>query len=138
MKISLQYINDNKITLKNVLFVPEFKRNLMSVDCLTDSHFKIIFFNNDNKNHVSIYNKNNNKVCTVCSNNTKTYTIWTLREKIIFPSNNGICNYIADTDSESLYLWHKRLGHFNINHLRNILRKINTKKQCEKYSLRQN
>ena len=125
------YINDNKISLKNILFIPEFKRNLMSVDCLTDSHFKTVFFKDNNINKVSIYNKNNNKLFTACSNNTKTYTIWTSKKKFTFPINNGICNYIADSDSESLFLWHKRLGHFNINNLRHILTKINTKQQCQ-------
>jgi len=75
------------------------KKNLMSVDCLTNSHFKTIFFNNNNKNHVSIYNKNNNSICTVCSNATKTNTIWTLKKKIIFDINDDICNSIADDDS---------------------------------------
>jgi len=70
-----EYINDKKISLKNVLFIQEFKRSLISVDCLTNNHFKTIFFNISNMNHVSIYNKNNNKIFTVCSNNTKTYTI---------------------------------------------------------------
>lgn len=74
------------------------------MNCLTENHFKIIYFNNDNKNHLSIYNKNNNKICTICSNGTETYTIWISKWKITFPSNNGVCNYIDYEDNESLCL----------------------------------
>jgi len=43
------YVNDNKITLKNVLYVPEFKKNLISIDGLSDQHYKTIFQKIKNK-----------------------------------------------------------------------------------------
>jgi len=35
-----EYINNYKIILKNVLYVPSFKKNLISVDALSDQHYK--------------------------------------------------------------------------------------------------
>jgi len=37
------YINNYNITLKNVLYVPVFKRNLISIDGLCDQHYKTVF-----------------------------------------------------------------------------------------------
>ena len=48
------YINDNKINLKNVLYVPVFKKNLISIDCLSDQYVKTLFQKINNKNNVSI------------------------------------------------------------------------------------
>jgi len=37
------YVNDNKIKLKNVLYVPEFKKNLISIDGLVINIIKQFF-----------------------------------------------------------------------------------------------
>jgi len=37
------YINHNLIILNDVLYVPEFKRSLLSIDSLSQKHYKIIF-----------------------------------------------------------------------------------------------
>jgi len=85
----------------------------------------------DNKNYVSIYNKNNNRVCSTQSNgSTKTYIIWTSNKKIDF-NNNLTCNSASTDEDEILQLWHRRLGHDNIQSLRNILTKIRTNDRCE-------
>jgi len=124
------YINDNKITLKNVLFVPVFKKNLISIDCLSDQNYKTVFQKINNKNNVSIYKKNN-KICSTSANNSKTYILWTSKNKINF-YNNYKCNSItSNNEDENLYTWHRRLGHYNIHSLRNILTKINNKSKCK-------
>jgi len=51
------FINNYNIILKNVLYVPVFKRNLISIDSLCDQHYKTVFHQNNNKNKISIYNK---------------------------------------------------------------------------------
>ena len=63
------YINENKITLKNVLYIPSFKRSLMSIYQLCNQYFKILFYNYNNKNKVSIFDKNGNKICSANSTN---------------------------------------------------------------------
>ena len=125
------YINDNKINLKNVLYVPVFKKNLISIDCLSDQYYKTIFQKLNNKNNVSIYNKKNNKVCSTSANSSKTYIIWTSKNKIEF-ENNLICNNTTNArEEDNLHTWHRRLGHYNIQSLRIILTKINTKCICK-------
>jgi len=126
------YINDNKINLKNVLYVPVFKRNLISIDCLSDQYFKTIFQKINNKNNVTIYNKNNNKIYSTSANESRTYTIWTSKRKIEF-TNNSLCNNISSESEkdDNMNTWHRRLGHFNINSLKNILSKIENKNKCK-------
>eukprot|EP00833_Pecoramyces_ruminatium_P003371 jgi/Orpsp1_1/1177403/evm.model.c7180000061324.1 len=77
-------INEKDSFKKNVLYIPTFKRNLMSIHQLCKQYFKVLFYNYNNKNKVSIFDKN------VC---------------------NSIQNIENPNDLE---LWHKRLGHFNI------------------------
>jgi len=126
------YINDNKINLKNVLYIPVFKRNLISIDCLSDQYFKTIFQKINNKNNVTIYNKNNNKIYSTSANESRTYTIWTSKRKIEF-TNNSLCNNISSESEkdDNMNTWHRRLGHFNINSLKNILSKIENKNKCK-------
>jgi len=38
------YINENKIILKNVYYIPSFKINLLSTDQLLEEYFKIMFY----------------------------------------------------------------------------------------------
>jgi len=49
------YINNNEIKSKNVLYIPEFKRNLLSIDNLNDEGYKTIFYRHNNKNLVTIF-----------------------------------------------------------------------------------
>jgi len=121
------YINDNKIKLTKVLYVPSFQKNLISIDGLSDQHFKTVFYRKDNKNYASIY-KNHIKLCNTCANNTKTYVVWTSNNKINY---EYICNSLSVKDDDSLHTWHRRLGHYNISTLRDKLSKINIKCKCK-------
>jgi len=39
------YINNNEITLRNVLYIPKFKKSLLSIDNLSEEGYKTIFYN---------------------------------------------------------------------------------------------
>jgi len=125
------YINDNKITLKNVLYVPSFKKNLLSVDCLSEQGYKTVFCKRDNKNCVILFNSKNNRICTTYSNYSRTYIIWTSKNKINFYNNDINCNNANSEEEESLYVWHRRLGHYNLGTLRKTLKRIYIKCKCK-------
>jgi len=125
------YVNDNKITLKNVLYVPEFKKNLISIDGLSDQHYKTIFQKIKNKKWCHIYNKNSNRVCCACANNSNTYVMWTSKNKITFNNSKAYSYSSSSNVIDSLDMWHRRLGHFNIEGLKDTLPKINNKYKCK-------
>lgn len=123
------YIYNNKITLKNVLYVPSFKRSLISIDCLTDKNYKTIFFKKDDKNMVSIYNNKRNRLCTISSNNNKVYKLWTSLNKMFF-NDMPSCDSLTKVD-DNMELWHRRLGHFNIDNLKEDLNKLPVDYRCK-------
>ena len=128
------YINDNKIKLKNVLYIPVFRKNLISVDGLSDQNLKTVFYRNQNRNYASVYNSKNNRICTTYSNNSKTYNIWTSKRKIEFnkeKSSDATCNSLTQDENDNLYMWHRRLGHYNLGPLRSKLSKIDIKCRCK-------
>eukprot|EP00833_Pecoramyces_ruminatium_P017030 jgi/Orpsp1_1/1191062/evm.model.d7180000083239.1 len=96
-------INNHKIILNDVLYVPSFKRSLLSIDHLSEDNFKTVFYKN----------KHNNKKCAILYNNH-------------VPSfNNTLCYNIEDaTNDSNLNLWHRRFGHFNIDLIKNKLIKL--------------
>eukprot|EP00833_Pecoramyces_ruminatium_P015632 jgi/Orpsp1_1/1189664/evm.model.d7180000073595.1 len=66
-------INDNKIVLNDVLYVPSFKRSLVSIDHLSKDNYKTVFCRNkhNNKNCALLYNNNGKRVYTSYSNKSK-------------------------------------------------------------------
>ena len=125
------YINDNKVIFYNVLYIPAFRRSLLSIDCLSERHFKTIFYNKNNNNLASIYNKRGNKLCTFKSTKNRIYKLWTSTKKISFNEKNiKICNSITQLD-DNMELWHRRLGHFNIDMIKDKLKNIKIDEKCE-------
>jgi len=123
--------------LKNVLYVPVFKRNLISIDSLCDQHYKTVFHQNNNKNKILIYNKKNKKIFSTYANSTKTNIVWTSSNKINFNkikiSDNNIitCSNISFNSDDDFYRWHRRFGHYNINNLKEKLNKIKINCRCK-------
>lgn len=55
------YVNNTKIILKTVLYVlyiPEFKKNIISISKLIEQKYKLIFNNNYNKSQLILYSQN--------------------------------------------------------------------------------
>ena len=126
------FINESKIILKDVLYIPSFKRSLMSIHQLSDKHFKIIFFNHNNKNKVSLFDKKGNKICNVNSTSNNIYKIWSFSNKINFNENNNyVCNSIEVDNYNVLKLWHRRLAHFSLDKIKDRLPKIDLRNKCE-------
>eukprot|EP00833_Pecoramyces_ruminatium_P010680 jgi/Orpsp1_1/1184712/evm.model.c7180000090672.1 len=125
------YINNKRFILKNVLYVPVFKKNLMSIDCLSEQYYKTVFNNYNNRNRVALYSNNNKKVCSTFSDSTRTYIIWTSKEQMDFKKNSATCSSVAFSVEDDFCKWHRRFGHYNINALKGTLNKINDSNKCE-------
>jgi len=129
------YINNNEITLRNVLYIPKFKRSLLSIDNLSEEGYKTIFYNFNNKNLVTIYNKEGKRIFTTKSNKSKIYKVWTFKNKIEYNRDNNkktiTCdNIIKAFNTENMELWHRRLGHFYIDNIKEKLNNINIQNKC--------
>jgi len=99
------------------LYVPEFKRNLISIENLYENKYKVIFYNYNNKNLVSVYDKNKNKIFTIKSNKTKIYKVLIFKNKLKYNNTKkkiGFRNVEEAMLSEDMETWHRRIGHYNI------------------------
>lgn len=112
-QMSLQVYDGDKwidTTIENVLFVPELKTNLLSVNCITDRGYVVV---TDNEKCKFL---KQNKVCAVAYRNQDMYLL-DVRYK------HGIAN-VAKVQS-SLKDWHEKLVHQNMQHVKNVLKNNN-------------
>ena len=127
-------INNHKIILNDVIYVPSFKRSLISIDHLSKDNYKTVFCKNkyNDKNCAILYNNNGKRIYTSFSNKSKVYKILTSKNNISNSSNNIICYSLQDALNDSdMNLWNRRMGHFNIDSIKDNLNKINIKHKCK-------
>ena len=115
-RIDLPLPNEGVMVLQNVWHVPELKENVLSIFCLTALGYAIVFFSDKAR----IYGIDGQILFTIRARNG-IYSLFT-----------GHCIdmvlSIRMTDKTSkAMLWHLRLGHLNIDHLRIILRRMGIK-----------
>ena len=130
------YINNNKISLHKVLFIPDFKRNLISIGKLTEQGHKITFQQKGKQPFLTIYNINGKVMVNIKENyNTNTFKLWILKSKIIKISNEHEINYCQIhkniRDRKDIFLWHRRFGHMDISQLKYKLPYINMNDKCK-------
>jgi len=130
----LGFINNNKILLKDVYFVPKVTKNIISINKLTKDHYKIIFSNNNNNSFVIIYDHHGNRIMSTKSDSQGIYPVWLsnapLNFKRKYENKIHFQNLLNITKIDKINLWHRRLGHFNINNIKHHLLKINIKTKC--------
>jgi len=130
----LGFINNNKILLKDVYFVPKVTKNIISINKLTKDHYKIIFSNNNNNSFVIIYDHHGNRIISTKSDSQGIYPVWLsnapLNFKRKYENKIHFQNLLNITKIDKINLWHRRLGHFNINNIKHHLLKINIKTKC--------
>lgn len=105
IKVKAHDGNTDLIQVRNVLFVPELKTNLLSVSKIIQSGCKVIF----NESGCQIYNPSNKLVAQARLINA-TYLLNTYQEMQVMMAK-------ADDDT---YLWHQRMGHLNFQSLNKI------------------
>lgn len=97
-------------TIENVLFVPELKTNLLSVNCITNRGY-VMVTDNDKCKFIK-----QNKVCAVAYRQQNMYLL-DVRYK------HGTANVVKI--QSSLKDWHEKLVHQNMQHVKNVLKNNN-------------
>lgn len=88
----------NKITLKNVLYVPKFSCNLLSVSQLNDDMHCIVEFNS--------------YMCAIQDQSRELIGMGVRRDGLYyFGDMNSVQHISVNTAASSMELWHKRMGH---------------------------
>lgn len=98
-------INNNKIDVKNVLHVPGLSVNLLSVSKIVEHGNTVTF----DRNKGCTISNSNNEIIANCKPNNGIYK---------FNEGNMTC-LIAKNDDNAL-LWHRRLGHVNLQCLKKM------------------
>lgn len=98
-------------TINKVLFVPDLKTNLFSVNCASDKGYVMVTDDNSCKFY------KHNKVCAIAKRVGSSYYL-ELRYK------NKMAN-VANKGKITLQEWHERLAHQNYEHVRKVLSKNN-------------
>lgn len=79
----LGYINNQEIKLIDVLYIPDFKRNIISLTKLTKQNYKIIFNTINNKSYAMIYTPERKRITSIpADEHNNTYQIWITNRKI--------------------------------------------------------
>ncbi|GBN12713.1 Retrovirus-related Pol polyprotein from transposon TNT 1-94 [Araneus ventricosus] len=102
----------HEICLQNAYYLPQLECNLLSVKRITEKGFTVNF----NKNECVVM-KDKTVYLEAISNNNSLYEVIMHEDKV---SNHNFaynCN-----NHNCLYLWHKRLGHRNINSIKQLVK----------------
>eukprot|EP00833_Pecoramyces_ruminatium_P007340 jgi/Orpsp1_1/1181372/evm.model.c7180000076991.1 len=128
------FINNYKIELKDVLYVPNSKKNLISLSKLTQLNYKFVFSKFNNKPIMIMYSPNGKRITTIHSkDNTNTYEIWISSNNINHAkqTHNVLMECTTKPDDEHLQIWHRRLAHFNIRNIVNNLPNVHINNKCK-------
>ncbi|WJZ99453.1 hypothetical protein VitviT2T_017897 [Vitis vinifera] len=127
-KVILKMTSGKELTLTNVLYVPEIRKNLVSGSLLNNHGFRLVFESNK-----VVLSKSGMYV----GKGYMSDGMWKLNVMTIIKSNMNK----ASTSTymlESSNLWHGRLGHVNYDTLRRLINlnhiptfQINSKHKCE-------
>lgn len=110
-----KFINGNwySSTINDVLYVPSLTKNLLSEGVLTQKGMKII----KESNKASIYLNNQLVACAVQQESNKLY-------KMLFRTKYQETSELNVTEKHSsLKTWHERLGHINVQYLKEMVKK---------------
>ena len=127
-KIILKMTSGKELTLNNVLYVPEIRKNLVSGSLLSKHGFRMVF----ESDKVVL-----TKAGMYVGKGYMCNGMFKLNVMTVFPKVNKMSTSSAYL-LESSNLWHGRLGHVNFNSLRRLIKldhipnfQIDTSKKCE-------
>ena len=110
-KVILKMTSVKELTLNDVLYVPEIRKNLMSGSLLNKHGFRMVF-----ESDMVVLSKNGMYVGNSYINDGLfKFNVMTVKPKISNEVSSSV--YLL----ESSNLWHSRLGHVNFNSLRKLI-----------------
>ena len=121
-KFFLHSVDNGKVILKNVLYVPHIAANLLSVGCISDRDGSVVFkknkcyMNNNVDKLVLTAAKNNQGIYVVNQNNNNSNN-----KMILYCSKSPNANEstsIEKVNPADINLWHRRLGHLNESYIK--------------------
>ena len=104
--------NSSNFILNDVLLVEGLEHNLLSISQLCDKGNEVLF----TSKHCVIHDSMDRKIKFVGKRFNNTYLV-NLNEISSLDSN------CFSTKKEDIWLWHRRVAHINVNHLRKLLAK---------------
>ena len=123
--VVLKMTSGKELTLKNVLFVPELRKNLVSGSLLSKNGFKLVF-----ESDKVVISKSGMYV----GRGYVVNGLFKMNVMVMKNMNKSTLAYVC----ESSNLWHSRLGHVNSNSLRRMMKlnhipnnQINKNYKCE-------
>ena len=112
---SLNFLNNCYLILNNVLFIPGFRRNLISISKLLDDGFSISFNNN-----MVVISRNGLTICIGNSENNlyvlRPLTHNSLFNTEMFKVEKPKTKWLKISHNDT-YLWHLKLGHINLDRI---------------------
>lgn len=107
--VDIHINQENKIQVKNVLFVPRLAANLLSVSSVVKNGYKVTF----NNKGCEILNCKGEIICTATLNNNLYIMDTTHSKEVAHLTSSSV-------DCSNTYLWHLRMGHLNISDIKKL------------------
>lgn len=104
-----RYTN-SQVTIKDVLHVPDVRKNLLSVSKMENNNLKVIFTNGK----IEAYSEN--RLLLVGHKKGTLYHV----DMYVKLNNSSLCNYskVSEKNEKLVKLWHKRYGHLGYENLK--------------------
>ena len=113
--VQIYFDNVRFILLKDCFYVPSFKRNLISVSCLVQDNYSVLF------NKMVEIRKNNSFICSGKMDGNL-YFIKPKAHSLLDTELVNNSKRLKTSHSNKGYLWHLRLGHINQDRIQRLVK----------------
>ncbi|XP_014623180.1 uncharacterized protein [Glycine max] len=109
-KVAIRRVDGSKVTISDVLYVPNVESNLLSLGQLLEKGFSMHM----EGEHMEVVDSNGKCVLKVVVSKNRTFKVGvsTIEQKCLTAQSN-----------DSVWKWHRRLGHLNFNSLNKLQKK---------------
>ena len=109
-KVAIRRVDGSKVTISDVLYVPNMESNLLSLGQLLEKGFSMHM----EGEHMEVADSNGKCVLKVVVSKNRTFKVGvsTIEQKCLTAQSN-----------DSVWKWHRRLGHLNFNSLNKLQKK---------------